>query len=743
MPFNKTEALRRAEEHVSKREITAAIAIHRMIAQADPYDLTTINTLGELYVSAGRTKEAIEDFTRIADVYLNTGSGIKAAYLLRKALDLDPSNAQALVKLAEIYLREGMIDKAHDEFIRAGALLASEGQFTGALQANHRALTAKPASPQARAAIAALQADSTASEMGLAGKQAEPGTRGLTSSSDLDSGPARWVVGSMERSTADEESLIHQLSKAEMLVGYGDVDRAITLLEEVVGHSPDNLDVHGKLKDIYLRNEMIREAALECLELARIHEARGESARANEYTMRAGRLGQSSGHLINHPPSQALDESARLANPTIMPPSKSSETQPETAEAKIPAEPASRERAPIVSATLSPSPVELQQIRCEPEPEPELARASPIISASPEAPKAVRLEVEPEAVGGWPIVSPSPEAPNPLHRGAEPETKVHPYKPVADRAPANLMLRVSETPLAITRLSDHKVEPATTRPRSNSLEAPSVLGLVRAANTSPFTKGPRRLSVAAMALVGTIALTLGAVKGFSMYGDQLDRQFEELALSSSAATNFLPPGLPSSEDLQPNAEREAVKIDSPPVQIVTPSGPATEQPIGSNRPPSAELETKAAPALISEPPRMNKPTAASPPLVAVTDQRGGESVVPRGLPTGAPQTSAPAPSPPPSAPTPQRAIPIIKGEAIRQAQPDYPALARSTRQEGTVPVEISINENGDVISARAISGPALLRGPAESAARRWKFKPSTRDGKPLPTVTTINFRFKL
>lgn len=140
---------------------------------------------------------------------------------------------------------------------------------------------------------------------------------------------------------------------------------------------------------------------------------------------------------------------------------------------------------------------------------------------------------------------------------------------------------------------------------------------------------------------------------------------------------------------------------------------------------------------------MNKPAIASPPMVAVTDQRGVENLVPRGLPTGAPQTVAPAPSPPPSAPTPQRAIPIIRGEAIRQAQPEYPAIARTARQEGTVPVEISINENGDVTSARAIAGPALLRGPAESAARRWKFKPSTRDGKPLPTITTINFRFKL
>ncbi len=448
MPFNKTEALRRAEEHVSKREITAAIAIHRMIAQADPYDLTTINALGELYVSAGRTKEAIDDFTRIADGYLNSGSGIKAAYLLRKALDLDPSNAPALIKLGEIYLREGMIEKAHDEFIRAGALLASDGQFTGALQANHRALTAKPGSPQAKAAIAALQADSTASQTGFVGKQPETGTRALTSSPELDSEPARRPVGSKERSTADEESLIQQLSKAEMLVGYGEVDRAISFLKEVVSQSPDNLDVHGKLKDIYLRNEMIKEAALECLELARIHEARGESARASEYTMRAGRLGLSSAHLVNHPPPQALADVARLANPTA-PPDGSSETQPETPEPKLPAEPSSREQAPRVSATLSPGTFDAQQIHSDAEPE--LAFDSPI-NLPWQAPPPVRLEAEPQALGGSPIVSPSPEAAIPLHLGIGPKPKpsVHPHKPVADRASANLMMRVSETPSVTT-----------------------------------------------------------------------------------------------------------------------------------------------------------------------------------------------------------------------------------------------------------------------------------------------------
>ena len=729
MPFNKTEALRRAEEHLSRREITAAIAIHRMIAQADPYDLTTINALGELYVSVGRTKEAIDDFTRIADGYLNSGSGIKAAYLLRKALDLDPSNAPALIKLAEIYLREGMIEKAHDEFIRAGALLASEGQLTGSLQANHRALTAKPGSPQAKAAIAALQADSSASGKGLVDKKPETGTRGLRRSSEPGVDPARRPAGSMERSPADEESLIQQLSKAEMLVGYGEVDRAIALLSEVVSHSPDNLDVHGKLKDIYLRNEMIREAALECLELARIHEARGESARASEYTMRAGRLGQSSGHLVNPPPSQAPAEVANLAKPGLMPRSRFGETESETPVPNLPTEPGSRDQEQEVSPALSSV---TPQINCEAEPEPV---ASPIIRPSSQTMPAL-VDDETPAL--------EPETPKPLHQRDELQRKppAGRHTLVSDRVPASLTLHVSG-PRALTGHPESKAERAATRESSNGLAASFGAELLRAATTAPIASRKNWLAIAAMALVAGIALTLGTIKGVSMYGAQLDQQHEELALSSPSAPKLSLPGLPSSEDLQPRAEREAVKIDSPPVLIVTPSGSATELPVAASEPPPGELDAKTVSSSASQQPRKNNPAAAPPPTAAVTDQRGGESLVPHGLPTGAPQTFAPGPSPPPSVPTPQRAIPILKGEAIRQAQPDYPAIARSARQEGTVPVEISINENGDVVSARAISGPVLLRGPAESAARRWKFRPSTRDGRPLPTVTTINFRFKL
>jgi protein TonB len=76
-------------------------------------------------------------------------------------------------------------------------------------------------------------------------------------------------------------------------------------------------------------------------------------------------------------------------------------------------------------------------------------------------------------------------------------------------------------------------------------------------------------------------------------------------------------------------------------------------------------------------------------------------------------------------------------------QPEYPAVAKSARIQGAVVVEIVIDEQGQVISARAVSGPALLQQAAVSAARRWTFKPTILNGQPVKVSGAITFNFVL
>ena len=86
---------------------------------------------------------------------------------------------------------------------------------------------------------------------------------------------------------------------------------------------------------------------------------------------------------------------------------------------------------------------------------------------------------------------------------------------------------------------------------------------------------------------------------------------------------------------------------------------------------------------------------------------------------------------------------MLQGSATRRVEPSYPPLAKTARVSGAVVVEVTVDEAGNVISARAISGHPLLKPAAEAAARGWKFTPTQLSGVPVKVIGTITFNFNL
>jgi Ca-activated chloride channel family protein len=82
-----------------------------------------------------------------------------------------------------------------------------------------------------------------------------------------------------------------------------------------------------------------------------------------------------------------------------------------------------------------------------------------------------------------------------------------------------------------------------------------------------------------------------------------------------------------------------------------------------------------------------------------------------------------------------------KGVATKKVLPTYPASAKSARASGAVQIQVTINEAGEVIDARAIGGHPLLRDAAVQAARQWRFKPTELSGKPVKTQGVLSFNF--
>jgi periplasmic protein TonB len=120
-------------------------------------------------------------------------------------------------------------------------------------------------------------------------------------------------------------------------------------------------------------------------------------------------------------------------------------------------------------------------------------------------------------------------------------------------------------------------------------------------------------------------------------------------------------------------------------------------------------------------------------------------------PGGGNVVSAPAkvniadePPPPEVKPTPPRAPisgGVLNGKAISLPKPAYPPIARAAHASGTVVVQVVIDENGAVISAKPLSGHPLLQAVAVGAARQARFSPTKLSGQPVKVTGVIQYNF--
>ncbi len=84
---------------------------------------------------------------------------------------------------------------------------------------------------------------------------------------------------------------------------------------------------------------------------------------------------------------------------------------------------------------------------------------------------------------------------------------------------------------------------------------------------------------------------------------------------------------------------------------------------------------------------------------------------------------------------------VLNGKAISLPVPEYPAIAKQAKASGAVAVQVVIDENGSVISARAVSGHPLLQAAAVAAARQAKFSPTVLMGEPVKVSGVIIYNF--
>lgn len=84
----------------------------------------------------------------------------------------------------------------------------------------------------------------------------------------------------------------------------------------------------------------------------------------------------------------------------------------------------------------------------------------------------------------------------------------------------------------------------------------------------------------------------------------------------------------------------------------------------------------------------------------------------------------------------------IPAKIVSQTQPSLPPWATGLDADPVVQVEVSIDEKGNVVETKAVSGPRLLQASAQRAVGIWIFEPAFSDGKPIAShmVVTVEFQ---
>jgi protein TonB len=82
-------------------------------------------------------------------------------------------------------------------------------------------------------------------------------------------------------------------------------------------------------------------------------------------------------------------------------------------------------------------------------------------------------------------------------------------------------------------------------------------------------------------------------------------------------------------------------------------------------------------------------------------------------------------------------------KAIVQTHPQYPTLARQAHIQGQVQIDAILDEQGNVIDMRVVSGPPLLYQAALDALKQWRYEPTYLNDQPIAVEMIVMISFQL
>jgi tetratricopeptide (TPR) repeat protein len=198
--------------------------------------------MGDLHLAKGDRERAWESYQSVIDHLLRENKIDAAIDLTRQFKDIHPVEIGKM--LISLYRQKDDRDAVFEETLFVADLLLDTGQKDEAISYYHEALKIRPGDIQIKKIL------------------------------------AEHEMGTTEEPSVEEKekSIEDLLTDADIFMKYNLYDEARSILEELKVKDPSNMDVHKKLKSLYLETADKEQAVTECIILSELYGRSGDTA---------------------------------------------------------------------------------------------------------------------------------------------------------------------------------------------------------------------------------------------------------------------------------------------------------------------------------------------------------------------------------------------------------------------------------------------------------------------------------
>ncbi len=145
-----------AEKLVARGKISQAIREYRKLLRQNPDDANMLNRVGDLYARQDKVDEAVELFEKIAEGYGRDGFFVKAIAIYKKIIRLDPTQLAVYERLAELYHRQGLISEARSQYLVLVDYYSKHQDMAATIEIHRKMADLEPNDPSPRVKLAEL-----------------------------------------------------------------------------------------------------------------------------------------------------------------------------------------------------------------------------------------------------------------------------------------------------------------------------------------------------------------------------------------------------------------------------------------------------------------------------------------------------------------------------------------------------------------------------------------------------------